>query len=71
MTDSFYLHLESKEKSEWSINLPFLCTKCGNCCKVEDFLSSGKINASPEEHLEAHAEVRRLFEDVGGERRRI
>ncbi len=65
MTDTFYLHLESKDKNGWSINLPFLCTKCGNCCRLEDFLSSGKINAAPEEHSKVHTEVKKLFEDLG------
>jgi Fe-S-cluster containining protein len=65
MTDTFYLHVESKGKNGWSINLPFLCTKCGNCCKLEDFLSAGKINAAPQDHPEAHSRVKTLFETLG------
>ena len=66
MVDTFYLHLEFTRKSgEWSINLPFLCTKCGVCCKLEDFLSAGKIIAKPEEHPQVHAKVKALFEELG------
>ena len=65
MVDTFYLHLEFEGKNKWSINLPFLCTKCGNCCKLEDFLSAGKINAKPEEYPEAHAKLRTLCEELG------
>lgn len=65
MVDTFYLHVESKGKNGWSINLPFLCAKCGNCCRLEDFLSAGKINAAPQEHPEVHARVKALCEDLG------
>ena len=65
MVDTFYLHLEFTGKNGWSINLPFMCTKCGNCCKLEDFLAAGKINAKPEEHPEAHAKIKALFEELG------
>jgi Fe-S-cluster containining protein len=66
MVDTFYLHLEFGRKNRWSINLPFLCTKCGNCCRLEDFLCAGKINAKPEEQPEVHAKVQALFEALGG-----
>ena len=66
MVDTFYLHLEFTGKSDgWSINLPFLCNKCGVCCTLEDFLTAGEINAVPEEHLEVHAKVKFLFETLG------
>jgi Fe-S-cluster containining protein len=65
MVDTFYLHLEFTGKNGWSINLPFLCTKCGNCCKLEDFLSAGKINAKKEEYPEIHAKVKELCEELG------
>lgn len=65
MVNTFYLHLRFEGKNKWSINLPFLCTKCGNCCKIEDFLSAGKINANPEEQPDAHAKLRILFEELG------
>jgi Fe-S-cluster containining protein len=65
MACTLYLHIEFASKTPWSINLPFQCTKCGNCCKLEDFLSAGKLNAKPEEHLEVHAKVKALFEELG------
>jgi len=67
MVDTFYLHLEfTNKKGDWSLNLPFLCTKCGICCTLEDFLTAGEINAKPEEHPEVHAKVKVLFEALGG-----
>jgi Fe-S-cluster containining protein len=66
MVDTFYLHLEFKNKKVvWSINLPFLCSKCGICCTLEDFLTAGEINAKPEEQLEVRAKIKALFEDLG------
>jgi Fe-S-cluster containining protein len=67
LIDTFYLHIDfTSKKGEWSINLPFLCTKCGNCCRLEDFLSAGEINAKPEEHLEIRSRIRALFDSLGG-----
>jgi Fe-S-cluster containining protein len=66
MVDTFYLHLEfTNKKGDWSINLPFLCTKCGICCTLEDFLTAGEINAKPEEHPKIHAKIKALFEALG------
>jgi Fe-S-cluster containining protein len=65
MVDTFCLHLEFKGKNGWAINLPFLCIKCGNCCKLEDFLSAGKINAQPEERPEVHCKLKALCEELG------
>lgn len=66
MIDTFYVHLEFKnKKSNWSINLPFLCIKCGVCCKLEDFLTAGEITAKPEEQLQVHAKVKAFFEELG------
>lgn len=65
MVDTFYLHLEFKTKNSWSINLPFLCTKCGVCCTLEDFLAAGEINSKPEEHPEVHNKIKILFEALG------
>jgi len=66
MVDTFYLHLEFKNKTgNWSINLPFLCNKCGVCCTLDDFLTAGEINAKPQEHPEVHAKVRSIFEASG------
>ncbi len=66
MVETFYLHLEFTGKNgRWSINLPFLCSKCGVCCTFEDFLTAGEINANPREYREIHAKVKVLFEDLG------
>ena len=66
MVETFYLHLEFKnKKGGWSINLPFLCSKCGVCCTLDDFLTAGEITAKPEEHPEVHAKIKALFEVLG------
>jgi Fe-S-cluster containining protein len=66
MVETFYLHLEFTGKNgEWSINLPFLCSKCGVCCTLEDFLTAGEITAKPQEHPEVHAKIKTLFEALG------
>ena len=66
MIETFYLHLEFKTKNgQWSINLPFLCTKCGVCCTLEDFLTAGEITGKPEEHPQVYARNRVLFEEIG------
>lgn len=66
MVDTFYLHLEFKDKKGgWSINLPFLCNRCGVCCVLEDFLTAGEITADPQEHPQIHAKVKALFEELG------
>ncbi|MCL4430158.1 MAG: YkgJ family cysteine cluster protein [Chloroflexi bacterium] len=66
MVDTFYLHLEfSGKNGGWSINLPFLCNKCGVCCTLEDFLTAGEINAKPQEQPEVHAQAKALFEALG------
>ena len=66
MVDTFYLHLEFTGKNGgWSINLPFLCSKCGVCCTLDDFLTAGEINAKPQEHPEVHAKMKALSEELG------
>ena len=43
MVETFYLHLEFIGKNgRWSIDLPFVCNKCGVCCTLDDFLTAGK-----------------------------
>ncbi len=64
MVDTFYLHLEFLSKKDWSINLPFLCTGCGNCCKLEDFLSAGKINAKEGDFPEIYARLKDHYEKL-------
>jgi Fe-S-cluster containining protein len=66
LVDSFYLHLEFKTKSgEWSINLPFLCNKCGVCCTLDDFLTAGEIKAKAQEQPEVHAKLKALYDELG------
>jgi Fe-S-cluster containining protein len=66
MVEAFYLHLEfTNKKGTWSINLHFLCSKCGVCCTLDDFLTAGEINAKPEEYPEVHAKLKALFELLG------
>ncbi|XHH10626.1 MAG: YkgJ family cysteine cluster protein [Candidatus Bathyarchaeia archaeon] len=66
MVDTYYIHLEFKNKNgDWSINLPFLCDKCGVCCTLDDFLNAGETHGSPEENPEAHAKFAALKEELG------
>jgi Fe-S-cluster containining protein len=66
MIETVYLHLEFKNISgQWSINLPFLCTKCGICCTLEDFLTAGEILGKPEEHPQIYARNQAIFEEIG------
>ena len=66
MVDTFYLHLEFINKTgSWSINLPFLCNKCGVCCTLDDFLTAGGINSNPKDHPEVHAQIKTLFNTLG------
>jgi Fe-S-cluster containining protein len=66
MVETFYLHLEFKnKKGNWSINLPFLCNKCGVCCTLDDFLTAGEIKASPQEQPQDHAKLKVLYDELG------
>ncbi len=66
MVDKFYLHLEFKnKKGEWSVNLPFLCSRCGVCCTLDDFLTAGEVKAKPQETSKIHAKLKALFESLG------
>jgi Fe-S-cluster containining protein len=66
MVETFYLHLEfTNNKGAWSINLPFLCSKCGVCCTLDDFLTAGEVNTKPEEYPEVRAKLETLFEMLG------
>ncbi len=65
MVETVYLHLEFKtKKGNWSINLPFLCDKCGVCCTLDDFLTAGEIHNEPE-HPEVNAKMESLKEELG------
>jgi Fe-S-cluster containining protein len=62
MIETFYVHLEFKNKKEqWSINLPFLCSKCGVCCTLEDFLTAGQTKHD----ATLDAKIKVLFDELG------
>jgi Fe-S-cluster containining protein len=64
MVDTFYLHLEFKnKKGTWSLNLPFLCDKCGVCCTLDDFLTAGEVMA--QNNPEVQAKIKELQEKLG------
>ncbi len=66
MVETFYLHLDFTGKNGgWSINLPFLCNKCGICCTLDDFLTAGEINAKPKEHPEVFTKMKTISEELG------
>lgn len=66
MIDTFYLHLDfTNKKGRWSLNLPFLCNKCGVCCILEDFLTAGEITAKPKELPQVYAKNKALFDELG------
>ncbi len=65
MIETVYAHLEFKAKNgKWSINLPFLCNKCGVCCTLDDFLIAGKIKTEPK-NPDAQAKADALYEELG------
>lgn len=66
MVETFYVHLEFKAKSgNWSINLPFLCSQCGVCCTLDDFLTAGKVKINPLENPKLHVKLQELYDDLG------
>ena len=66
MVETFYVHLEFADKNgDWSIDLPFLCNKCGVCCTLDDFLTAGEITCNPKEHPEVDKKLKALFEALG------
>jgi len=66
MVDTFYLHLEfTGKKGDWSVNLPFLCTRCGICCTLDDFLTAGEIVTEPKKHQGVHWKIETLFDELG------
>jgi Fe-S-cluster containining protein len=65
MVDTFYLHLKFEGKAGWSINLPFLCARCGKCCTLENFLTAGPLKGISETSPQAHAAAKRLYAELG------
>jgi Fe-S-cluster containining protein len=65
MVETFYLHIEFLGKNGgWSINLPFVCNKCGVCCTLDDFLTAGEITAKPQEQPDVHRKLKALYEEL-------
>ncbi len=66
MVETVYLHLEFKAKNgAWSINLPFLCDKCGVCCTLDDFLAAGEVKVNPLENPRLHNKLKEIYEEMG------
>lgn len=68
MVETFYAHLKfigKNGKNSWSINLPFLCIRCGRCCTLENFLTAGEINDPQNTCPEVHAKFKALTEELG------
>lgn len=66
MAETVYLHLVFKAKSgEWSINLPFVCDKCGACCTLDDFLTAGPAKVDPKENPQLAQKLKELYEEMG------
>lgn len=66
MVETVYLHLEFKtKKGGWSINLPFVCDKCGVCCKIDDFLTAGPAKVSAPENPQLHRQLQAIYEEMG------
>lgn len=66
MPETFYIHLEFVDKNGgWSIDLPFLCSKCGVCCTLDDFLTAGEITCKSSDQPAVHAKLKNLFEELG------
>jgi Fe-S-cluster containining protein len=66
MLETYYIHLEFQAKAgNWSVNLPFLCDRCGVCCTLEDFLTAGKIHGSPDHDGAVFAKFVALKEELG------
>ncbi|MDR2202953.1 MAG: YkgJ family cysteine cluster protein [Nitrososphaerota archaeon] len=66
MLETYYVHLEFQAKmGVWSVNLPFLCCRCGVCCTLDDFLTAGEICASREANSEVFDRFRALTEELG------
>jgi Fe-S-cluster containining protein len=66
MVDTFYLHLEFKSKNQgWSINVPFVCDKCGICCTLDDFLTAGEVKINPLENPQLQTKLKEIYEEMG------
>jgi Fe-S-cluster containining protein len=63
MMDTVYAHLQFLVRNGfWSINLPFVCTKCGVCCILDDFLTAGPVKAKPGENPEVESKLLPIYD---------
>jgi len=66
LVETYYVHLEFQTKGgNWSVNLPFLCDKCGVCCTLEDFLTAGEIQEDPKINSDVYAKFKTLTAELG------
>jgi Fe-S-cluster containining protein len=64
MADTFYVRLELVGK-KGAVTVPFVCIRCGDCCKLEDFLCAGKLAGAPETYPQAHAKANAIYKEMG------
>jgi len=63
MIDTVYAHIQLIGRGGlWSINLPFVCTKCGVCCILDDFLTAGPVKVKPGECPEVENKLQKIYD---------
>jgi Fe-S-cluster containining protein len=63
MIDTVYAHIQFIGRNGfWSINLPFVCTKCGVCCILDDFLTAGPVKAKLGEYPEVENKLQAIYD---------
>ena len=65
MTLSIYIWNSQIKIAGGQLTYLFCVLSVVPCCKLEDFLNAGEINAAPSEHPEVHSKVKGLFEELG------
>lgn len=64
--DTFYYHYKIGFPRTWSVNLPFLCVKCGKCCTLASILFAGRVlvgNPSKEQIKELNKKLNPYIEE--------
>jgi len=64
--DTFYYHYKIGFPKPWSVNLPFLCVKCGKCCTLGNVLVAGSLlvgNPSEEQIRELNKKLKPYIEE--------
>lgn len=64
--DTFYYHYKIGFPKAWSVNLPFLCVRCGNCCTLDCVLGAGPFlvgNPSKEQIKELDKKLNQYIEE--------